>query len=651
MGTNNARSAATRIALSLILAAGLALRLWYGGFGLRLDRFEDEQHSWPNVQSILETGTLAPVKSYYPYPLFNVPPAALIAAAEKLSSSTEDEPWTAVTPDGTVTPRALFLCRAGPIFYGTIAILLTFLIGKRIFSSGVGLVGALLVAFSPQAIHSSGYFKPDSQLLCMTLLAFLLALRAVERPTIARYALAGLGVTLAASSKAIGVMVAMPLVVAALIMGRRRHRDLLLLGVAGLSSALSFALTNPYWRHYPEWLVNLRRLYAIQAEAKGQTQLSVPWRTVEFLLEPTVQSPWLTGLGILGLLGLLVWLWRHRAVESEWLARLMFLTFPVVYVTAYVLTTAYLKRNNFLVLLPFVFLATGWVLVSAWTRATETSDLLQRPIFALLACAAVVVLAGSPGISYTYCAVVPPTSLLAKQFLARHLKPPEGRLVYQEDPQLARPSWEGWPRQFARNRAAFERIDSARDLPREALAMADGLAVLSTSLQQSDSEPLSQWFSTFSAAQVRIYKPEIFRARGPEMTAAFQIIPQLAAPLPLGLDRCTGRRDCLMTVLPRALSPREIPSLIVYVKQSHFKRGAKLPEIRLGGELVSLTWTSWRPDTKEHHFVSTRVVPDEKEPRVVIEAAGRPLRPRDFRIELCRWKLNPQSQKVSGPQS
>jgi 4-amino-4-deoxy-L-arabinose transferase-like glycosyltransferase len=642
MGANDKPLVATRVALGLILAAGLALRLWYGGFGLRLDRFEDEQHSWPNVQSILETGNLAPVKSYYPYPLFNVPPAALIAIAEKLSSSIGDEPWTAVTADGTVSPRALFLSRVWPIAYGTLAIFLTFLIGQRVFSTKAGLIGALLLAFSPQAIHSSGYFKPDSQLLCMTLLALLLSLRAVERRKIGGYVLAGLGVTLAASSKAIGVEVAVPLVVAALITAWRRHRDLLLLCVAGLSSALSFVLLNPYWRHYPAWLANLRHLYEIQARARGQTQLSVPWRTVKFLLEPAVQSPWLAGLGLLGLLGLLVWLLRNRAIEPQWLPRLMFLTFPIVYVAAYALTTAYLKRNNFLVVLPFLFLATGWVLVTAWKSATETSDLLQRPIFALLACAAVVVLAGSPGISYTYCAVVPPTSLLAKQFLARHLEPPEGRLVYQEDPQLARPSWEGWPRQFARNRAAFERIVSARDLPREALAMADGLAVLSTSLEQSDSEPLSQWLSTFSPAQVRIYKPEIFRARGPEMTAAFQIIPQLAAPLPLGLDRCTGRRDCLMAVLPRALSPREIPSLIVYVKQSHFKRGAKLPEIRLGGELVSLTWTSWRRDTKEHHFVSTRVVPDVKEPRVVIEAAGRPLRPRDFRVELCRWKLDPR---------
>ncbi len=651
MDTNSPRSVATRVALGLILAAGLALRLWYGSFGLRLDRFEDEKHSWPNVQSILETGTLAPVKSYYPYPLFNVPPAALIAIAEKLSSSIGDEPWTAVTADGTVSPRALFLSRVWPIVYGVLAIFLTFLIGRRVFSPGAGLIGALLLAFSPQAIHSSGYFKPDSQLLCMTLVALLLALRAVERPNIGRYALAGLGVTLAASSKAIAVVVAMPLVASALITGWRRHRDLLLLCVAGVSSAVSFVLINPYWRHYPAWLANLRHLYEIQARARGQTQLSVPWRTLKFLLEPAVQSPWLAGLGLLGLLGLLVWLLRNRAIEPQWLPRWMFLTFPIVYVAAYALTTAYLKRNNFLVVLPLLFLATGWVLVTAWKSATETSDLLQRPIFALLACAAVVVLAGSPGISYTYCAVVPPTSLLAKQFLARHLEPPEGRLVYQEDPQLARPSWEGWPRQFARNRAAFERIDSARDLPREALAMADGLAVLSISLEQSDSEPLSQWLSTLSPAQVRIFRPEIFRARGPEMTAAFQIIPQLAAPLPLGLDRCTGRRDCLMAVLPRALSPREIPSLIVYVKQSHFKRGAKLPEIRLGGELVSLTWTSWRRDTKEHHFVSTRVVPNSKEPRVVIEATGRPLRPRDFRVELCRWRRATESQSSSQPQS
>ena len=363
---------------------------------------------------------------------------------------------------------------------------------------------------------------------------------------------------------------------------------------------------------------------------------------MKFLLEPAVQNPWLSGLGLLGVLGLLVWLWRNRAIESEWLARLMFLTFPIAYVTTYTLTTAYLKRNNFLVLLPFLFLLTGWVLTSIWRRATETYELLARPTFALLGWVALVLVAGSTGLSYTYGALVPPTTELAKQYLARHLKPPDGRLVYLENPHLARPGWEGWPRRFARGRAAFKRVDSAREIPIGALEMADGLALTSASLEHSDAEALSRWFASLPPEQVRIFAPELFRARGPTITAAYQAIPRLEAPLPLGLELCPGRRDCLHSILPWSLSPGEIPSLIVYVKQSHFKQGAKLPEIRLGGELVSLTWVSWRRDSGAHRFISSRVKSDWEEPRVVLEGAGQRLRPRDFRIEICRWQLEPR---------
>lgn len=124
------------------------------------------------------------------------------------------------------------------------------------------------------------------------------------------------------------------------------------------------------------------------------------------------------------------------------------------------------------------------------------------------------------------------------------------------------------------------------------------------------------------------------------MTAAFQAIPQLEAPLPLRLEPCPGRRDCLNAALRQRLSHGEIDSLVVYVKRSHFERGAKLPEFRLGGELLSLTWVSWRRGSKEHHFISSRVRPDWDEPRVVIEAVGQRLRPKDFRVELCRWTLN-----------
>ena len=644
METYPARPFATQLGLGLILAAGLGLRLWYGGFGLRLTRFEDEKHSWPNVQAILETGTLAPEKTYYPYPLFNVPPAALIAAAEKLSSSTAEDPWKAVTADGTVTPRALFLCRAGPIFYGTMAILLTFLVGRRVFSGEAGLVGALLLAFSPQAIHSSGYFKPDSQLLCMTLLALLLALRAVERPTLIRYALAGLGVTLATSSKAIGVGVAASLVVATLITGWRRHRDLFSLGVAGLTSALSFVLINPYWRLYPAWLANIRYHYAIQARADGATQAMIPRRTLEFLLETSVQNPWLSGLGLVGLVGLVVWLWRHRQIELQWLSRLMLLVFPVVYVTAYALTTSYFKNNNFLVLLPFVFLATGWVLSCAWSRAVESWKVLQRPVATLLAWALLAIVAASPGLAYAYSSLVPPTHLLAKDFLASNLDPPDGRLVYLEDSHIARPGWEGWPRRFARDRAAFRQVDSAEEISLEALELADGLAVTSAFLGGSGSAPLFRWLGGLPPSQVRTFEPRLFRSRGPAMIAAYQLIRRLEGPIALEIEACPSRPGCLFTAPLPELASDESISLIVYVRQAHFERGAPLPEVHLGGAVpLSLTWASWRRDAREHHFISRRAVLAESEPRIEIRLEGQRLRPEEFRVELCRWRLNDQS--------
>ena len=643
MDTNNSRPVATRLVLGLILIAGLVLRLWYGGFGLRMSRFEDEKHSWPNVQSILETGTLAPQKTYYPYPLFNVPPAALIAAAEKLSSSTEEDPWSAVTADGTVTPRALFLCRAGPIFYGTVAILLTFLMGQLVFSTQAGLIGALLLAFSPQAIHSSGYFKPDSQLLCMTLLALFLALRAVERPTLGRYALAGLGVTLAASSKAIGVAVAAPLVVASLITGWRRPRDFLLLGIAGLTSALSFVLTNPYWYLYPEWLANIRYHYEIQAQAKNETQATIPWRTLKFLLGRGVQNPWLSGTGVIGLVGLIAGLGRKGRDETQWLFRWMFLVFPIVYVVAYALTTAYFKANNFLVLLPYVFLASGWVLSLSWWRATEAWEVLRRPAFGVLAWSTLAVVAAIPGLRYTYTRLVPPTHLLAKQYLASYLRPPDGRLVFLEDPNLARPDWEGWPREFARKQAAFKQVDSAAEIPLEVLQLADGVSLTSASIERSDTQPLARWLGSLPPGQVRTFEPELFRSRGPSMTAAFQSIERLEAPLDLEIENCPRRPGCLSAALPPDFAAGGIGSLIVYVRDAHFKRGATLPEFRLGGKTLNLTWAGWKRSAKQHHFISGRFVLGGSTPRVVIRLKGQRLQAKDFRIELCRWRLDDQS--------
>jgi hypothetical protein len=83
--------------------------------------------------------------------------------------------------------------------------------------------------------------------------------------------------------------------------------------------------------------------------------------------------------------------------------------------------------------------------------------------------------------------------------------------------------------------------------------------------------------------------------------------------------------------------------LIVYVRNAHFKRGATLPEFRLGGKTLDLTWAAWWRSTKQHHFISNRVVLGRSKPRVVVLLQGQRLRAKDFKIVLCRWRLDDQS--------
>ena len=98
----------------------------------------------------------------------------------------------------------------------------------------------------------------------------------------------------------------------------------------------------------------------------------------------------------------------------------------------------------------------------------------------------------------------------------------------------------------------------------------------------------------------------------------------------------------MVATLPSNLAKGEVASLIVYVRKTHFERGATMPGIRLGREPLSLTWVSWRRRTNEHHFISSRAALGGTDPRVQIQLEGQRLRPKDFRVEICRWKLDPR---------
>lgn len=167
---NRLRARSAWILLAMILVAALGVRVWYASYRLDSSRFWDERYAMRNVRPILNHGTLQPVSSYYPSPVFNLPAAALLAASERLHTATGWQGFDAVSGN-SLRPTGYLLLRGLQSLYGVAAVAVIFLVGRMLFSRAVGLIAALVLAFMPWQIHASGYFKPDALLVLTTLLA------------------------------------------------------------------------------------------------------------------------------------------------------------------------------------------------------------------------------------------------------------------------------------------------------------------------------------------------------------------------------------------------------------------------------------------------------------------------------------------------
>ena len=82
--------------------------------------------------------------------------------------------------------------RLADALYGTLSLLLLFLIGRRIFNERVGLMAAAALAAWPQAILLTAGLMTETLFVMLELLFVWLCLRAADRPTLARFAAAGL---------------------------------------------------------------------------------------------------------------------------------------------------------------------------------------------------------------------------------------------------------------------------------------------------------------------------------------------------------------------------------------------------------------------------------------------------------------------------
>jgi 4-amino-4-deoxy-L-arabinose transferase-like glycosyltransferase len=181
--------------LALILVAGLGLRLAYGAV---LPPYGSATPEGPAVSSL----NAPPPPGSDQYECQVIAENLVRGAGYRgISWGQPQEHFTAYRPPVTPATWALWFAifghrfdvvRLADILYGTLSLLLLFLIGRRMFNERVGLMAAAVLAAWPAAIQLSSSLLSETLYVMLELVFVWLCLRAGDRPTLARFVGAGM---------------------------------------------------------------------------------------------------------------------------------------------------------------------------------------------------------------------------------------------------------------------------------------------------------------------------------------------------------------------------------------------------------------------------------------------------------------------------
>ena len=428
------------IALLGLLLVSFALRTWDASQGLNASRYYDERFPFKNVSGLLLHGELRPRHAFY-LSLSYLPQTAVLAASQWLFEVTRYEPFSiySATSDG-YSPTAYWLCRMINVIYGTLSLWLLFLIGRRIYSSGVGLLAAAILAAFGRHVLSSSEFKPDILVIFLVTLTFLWTLGAAFRPSLRRFLLVGVGVGLGVSAKYTGIAGAIPITAAVLTEGRRDRRQWLWLLLAGVASVGTFVALNPFLDVVFEFIPKLVNGYA----ARGVEERSNHWvvfeRQVRFLLEqhgPIVTA--FVALGVIWLAGGLLWRIVRRDSSAAGmdsrkrrLGSILVLSLLLGYSALHAMGMTLFRGQNYLPVVPFSSLVAAWAMVELWRAlAARLPWLAWRLVAALAGLAVGAALLAQQG-TIVYTRVVPTTFERTNDALLAELDPVGLRHVVYE---------------------------------------------------------------------------------------------------------------------------------------------------------------------------------------------------------------------------
>ncbi|MBI1813807.1 MAG: glycosyltransferase family 39 protein [Deltaproteobacteria bacterium] len=185
------KRALTIVAIAGLSGAALALRLWHIDFGLP-EFFHPDEPIKAQKALAIAAGDLNP--HYFWHPSFML---YTTAVAVRLFA------WN----DGPVDPtRVVLIGRVVNATFGALTIPLTFLLGRAIAGSAVGLGAAALLTVAPLPVFCSHYLKEDAPLTFWIVAAAVAALRLTRRGTTRDYIVAGLLCGAAIATKYTGLL-------------------------------------------------------------------------------------------------------------------------------------------------------------------------------------------------------------------------------------------------------------------------------------------------------------------------------------------------------------------------------------------------------------------------------------------------------------
>lgn len=365
------------IVLAAIVVCAAVLRFWQIGSGVPFSLGVDEPEIMDRAVRMMKTADFNP--HFFDWPSLTMYLQLAVSCVSFLWGSMHGA-WNNL--DQVSAANFYLPGRALTAALGTGTVLVTFFAARR-WGVVTGLVAAGLMAVMPYHVRESHYVLADVPTAFFTTLTWLLTMRALERPSLAAYAWAGVSVGLAAACKYNGAIAILMPALAAVVTADTPGRVARRLVALGATAAAAFLAGTPYaLLDLPKFLNDYARLAAIFARTRGGEP---GWSIYLKHLRGSMATPGLVlaGLGVL--------MAAARAALGPSRARwAVLLVFPLVYFE--VMATSYQIYGRYILpLLPFTCTLAAIAIVTLanalWTMP------VPRPV--VLATAAALVAGGA----------------------------------------------------------------------------------------------------------------------------------------------------------------------------------------------------------------------------------------------------------------